>query len=180
MSTTRFIKYGLENIQLQKLQPTKMLYIKSCPCEEQTAYIRNTAVNAIEIRDVAEIARRYNQSCRGQRNTFAEVIIWFLGVLVGILSSSKLYHETKNPDRDANQDIYMYALIVITLLGSIQLLVMILPNIPNTLRHRETKNGCRMWLERNLSSEQFKKIGNLPKSSYKRESFRDCIDNILK
>ncbi|OGT35276.1 MAG: hypothetical protein A3F11_10115 [Gammaproteobacteria bacterium RIFCSPHIGHO2_12_FULL_37_14] len=174
MSTARDVmeKLNINETHLRRVEPTKSLLIKSMPCERQTAKIRNKAVDSMEQGDVVDVIHRYDQSWRGQRNTFGEIVLYSFLMLYLLWVYFQKFDDIVNKkatcslddvnrmdqmNDDSYEKIYNeingYFLTFIAVLAA-----GILPNIPNTLRYRETKNACAEWLNEKLGKEKFTEI----------------------
>lgn len=139
--------------QLQRVKPHKTLLCWSYGCERQAAAIRNATVLAMEESDIALVAYRYLQSRRGEKNTSREVIAYGFTVISALCVLIMAY---KDPNDSLNilKKVLCLALILISLPNT-------LVNIPNTIRHKRTKQACEAWIIAGMDEKDFQEIQKL-------------------
>ncbi|MGQ3892340.1 hypothetical protein [Legionella sp. CNM-4043-24] len=167
-----------EKLELKRVSPTNTLFfLPGAPmdCERQAAKIRNHTVSSMEKNDVRSVAYRYLQNRAGETCTRREATVY------GVLFISFIYYFIFHlPNEWAShpqlkhqmQEDELYRLIqVMGALPSfftIPLFLSVLPNVRNTLRYRETKNSCQVWLTQKIGNDDFQQIEHL---SYNQEGF---------
>lgn len=145
-----------DTTKLKKVAPSKMLLIGSMPCERQTAYIRNEAIEAMNRNEIGTVAFRYLQSRRGENMTFFEVAFYSSSLLYSCIRPLLyILNESDNQNDDPNDE---YSISLQSYLIILYTIANILPNIVNTSRYKETKNACEQWLEQKLSQQAINEI----------------------
>lgn len=165
MATTRKLIKHFENktIPLTYVNPTNSLLLGSMECEEDAAERLNNAVDAMKEENIEKVAYHYVQSRRAESNTFNKVAFLSSVAIVDLFFLSYFFinlangHSGDQFSREKSNNPFLNMFFLLYLIASL------LPNISNTLRYRETKNGCDEWLKTKLSNNNtYSKIRQLP------------------
>lgn len=165
MATTRKLIKHFENktIPLTYVNPTNSLLLGSMECEEDAAERLNNAVDAMKEENIEKVAYHYVQSRRAESNTFNKVAFLSSVAIVDLFFLSYFFINPANGysgdqfSREKSNNPFLNMFFLLYLIASL------LPNISNTLRYRETKNGCDEWLKTKLSNNNtYSKIRQLP------------------
>ncbi len=132
--------FGTSDKTLNKVTPSKSLFIGAMPCEIKAARIRNSAVDSIEAKDVGEVSYRFLQARRGENVTLSESLFWGISTIV----ACKLFCTTP-----------------LSLLLLLPYVLHVPPNIYNTLRYGKTRKFCEEWLSQRLGGGKFARIKEL-------------------
>jgi hypothetical protein len=153
MTTARITK-ELEEWNKESITPSKsILCIRSFPCEERNAHIREETRKAMNGKDNdPEVALRYLQNKKGQEITSIEAFLAASLFILTLIRSGQDFDskEIMNPSDYFN--------MLITLSYCIFTL---LPNVNNMINYHHTKNKCVRWLEDKLETEDLNQIKNM-------------------
>jgi hypothetical protein len=152
----------------KKITPSKSLIIKPMPCEKQTAYLQNCAVDEAAKGRVDMVTYHYLQTRQGQTNTRNEA---FIHGLIGIGTLMYVLHLKNNflANKSLHDRDYLFIETMIGTLFSFVLFIFlpaclanIPPNLSNTSRHRDTKDECKQWLIGHKGIAFFQEVDKLP------------------
>lgn len=129
-------------IDLKKSKPTKSLLFTSMPCERRTSAIRNRTVKSMQANDVGDVAYRYLQNRQGARNSVQEAVFWAFHATLSI----KFLRQCPKISLPVRTAIVCYPVLMLP------------PNITNSLKYRETKIACEVWLTNKLEKQKFEEI----------------------
>lgn len=146
-----------KNTFLKPVSPTRTLLIRSMPCEERAAHIRNQTIVSLENNDVAEVSFRYIQSKAGFSNAGSDAVRFGLFILMSLILIN-IIHNLKMRKENPNLGVFLEGMI---LLPTMALLMLFLPSTSNALRYYQTKEGCASWLRDNMDINCFSKLDEL-------------------
>jgi hypothetical protein len=153
---------------LKKVAPKRMLFFRPMDCERQNAYIRNCAVQGMEEDDVVEVVYRQMQSKKGRNVTFCEAatsFAFFSCFTVSLYLQNVTANKPLNITTESHNENTITDATLINMLLFVTAFVAfanMLPNIGNTLRYKETQNGCRDWLTRRIGVKHTENLDRFP------------------
>lgn len=144
---------------INRVEPTKTIFIKTFPCEHKAAYIRNEAVEAMERNDIPNVAYRYLLTRKEENYTFSEIRSWGSFTSIILAASLILYNNAYSEDNDSNiRNMLLNFFIVFMLISSLAPFTYCVINTNNTRRYKETKEGCEAWLKEKINIDTLTQI----------------------
>ncbi len=158
------------NLTLKKVSPTKTMLIGSFPCEEMAAHIRNEAVDSMTEKDdqkaISAVTYRYLQSRFHQSDTLC-CVAWSTMVLVMLIPVTYYSYCSWSDSNTAFEEQHFRIKFLSSLIVMGLISVPSAVNTANTLRYKETKNGCEAWLKHKMDQQGLNKVKEQEYSSYK-------------
>lgn len=189
MSSSRILdQLAPKNIPyLKKVTPTKVMFLKSFPCEKKAADVRNAAVEAMEKSDeqaaIQGVIYSYLRSRQNENKAFYQgaafslTLLFFLGISFLVYIT---FHPLNKRKNEIILDVILWSICFGLLILDSVLAVGSLINLLNTLRYKETRQGCEAWLKNKMGEEALAQVNEYPenyKPSY--ESKLALLENKL-
>lgn len=154
-----------------EVEPTKALLLSSQPCEKKAAAIINKSRKAMQDENISDVLYRYLQNKGGANGSLVELTgyaysLFICLTAIAIFNVVSFFCTAFSTDNSNNAKMQIAvgafdALSIFTLIPSFFSLGVVLADIQNIRRYRNTGHQCFEWLREKLTTEQFTQIKTL-------------------